>query len=138
MNVDRVLKLRRLLIDAGECSDSIAHTDALLDALKRGVELAGVALRQTVVEPFNPHGATLVLVLGESHLVLSTWPEHRFVSIDAALCTPDTDLQLLVKPVIELLDPQTLSSSEVETDPRKLQTRAGIPADRHLILERST
>lgn len=35
---------------------------------------------------FVPHGLTVALILKESHLVLSTWPERRYAVMSLQLC----------------------------------------------------
>jgi S-adenosylmethionine/arginine decarboxylase-like enzyme len=54
-------------------------------------------------ELLQPHGITCVLVLAESHLVVSTWPEHQFAHIDLFTCRADTDPEHALQPIIEVL-----------------------------------
>jgi S-adenosylmethionine/arginine decarboxylase-like enzyme len=35
---------------------------------------------------FTPQGDTIVWILAESHIVLHTWPEHGYWSLDVLLC----------------------------------------------------
>lgn len=39
---------------------------------------------------FEPAGITLVYILSQSHLVLHTWPEYRFIHIDLFSCSDIT------------------------------------------------
>lgn len=60
-------------------------------ALERLLQAAADASNATVVDAlthtFTPVGATIALVLAESHLILHTWPEHGFVALDAFTCS---------------------------------------------------
>lgn len=60
-------------------------------ALERLLYAAADASNATVVDAlthtFTPIGATIALVLAESHLILHTWPEHGFVALDAFTCS---------------------------------------------------
>ena len=119
--------LRRLQVDALLCSGDFDDIDALMAAMQQGVELAGATTRQAVVEQFNPHGFTGVLILAESHLVLSTWPEYQYASMDAALCNEQQSPGLLVQPLLQLLQPQqcnetTIASSMVLPQSRQVKT----------------
>ena len=44
-----------------------------------------------------------MLVLSESHFVVSTWPEFSFASIDIALCNDAVSLERLSGPLLDLL-----------------------------------
>ena len=100
--------LRRRIVEASGCAGDLDDSDALLRAMRDGAERAGADVRQGTREPFLPHGVTCVLVLAESHLVVSTWPEWGFASIDACVCAPDVDLVALTAPVLALLAPTAL------------------------------
>ncbi|MGH3911959.1 MAG: S-adenosylmethionine decarboxylase family protein [Pseudonocardiaceae bacterium] len=52
---------------------------------------------------FQPHGITCVLVLAESHFIVSTWPEHKLVHIDLFTCRADTDPEHALQPVMDAL-----------------------------------
>ena len=97
--------LRRRIVEARGCAGGLDDVEALVDAMREGAARAGADVRQVTREPFLPHGATCVLVLAESHLVVSTWPEHRFASVDACVCGPGIELGALVAPVLALLAP---------------------------------
>jgi S-adenosylmethionine decarboxylase len=43
----------------------------------------------TCFHQFDPHGATGVLLLSESHLACHTWPERECVSVDLFCCSAD-------------------------------------------------
>ncbi len=100
------LLLTRLSVDAFECAGDTRDANSIADAMCRGAVTSGATVRQQVVEQFNPHGVTCCLVLAESHLVVSTWPEYNYASIDAALCNPALDVEVLIEPVVSLLQPK--------------------------------
>jgi len=82
----------------------------------RGCRQAGANLRQQAAEQFLPHGVTVAMILAESHFVVSTWPEHGFVTLDVAVCDPQLDLQALVQPIVYLLQPEHSDGHLLETD----------------------
>lgn len=45
------------------------------------------------IHKFAPHGVTIVSILKESHLALSTWPEYNYAALSLQLCggTPKLD-----------------------------------------------
>lgn len=109
------LLLTRLSVDAFECAGETRDAAVIATAMNKGANLSGATVRQQVVEQFNPHGVTCCLVLAESHLVVSTWPEFDFATIDAALCNPELDVEVLIQPVLRLLQPKRKQQQLTET-----------------------
>lgn len=62
-----------------------------IPALERLLHAAAEASNATVVDAlthtFTPVGATIALILAESHLIVHTWPEHGFAALDAFTCS---------------------------------------------------
>jgi len=84
--------------------------------MKEGCDSSGATVRQVCEERFLPHGLTIVLILAESHFVVSTWPEHASCTVDVSVCAAEMDLQLLLGPVIELLLPDRAHGQLSTTD----------------------
>lgn len=116
--------LRRRIVEAHGCTGSLDDADALLEAMREGAVRAGAEPRQGTREPFLPHGVTCVLVLAESHVVVSTWPEHRFAAIDACVCGAGVDLEALAAPVLALLAPAEVARASVDRPEPPLQRAA--------------
>lgn len=95
--------LRRWNWSGYECRGELLDAQPLLQAMLAGVENSGASVRRQTEENFLPHGVTLVLVLAESHFVVSTWPEFRFASIDIAICSDTVSIERLTRPLLELL-----------------------------------
>lgn len=93
------MRIQQVSIEAFDCKASLDNSKtlrALVDAIIREV---GATVCGEVVHQYVPHGVTLVTVLAESHLVLSTWPEHRYVHIDigwSGKLLPDETIRLEV------------------------------------------
>ena len=54
----------------------------------------GLRVIKEVIHRFEPHGITAVAILGESALVLHTYPEHRTATVFLSSCRP-LDLSLI-------------------------------------------
>jgi S-adenosylmethionine decarboxylase len=72
---------------------------------------------------YVPHGLTVAVFLAESHIVLTTWPEHRLLLIDTLLCNPDMNPDVAIDAIVQLLCP----SGEVvrQRIPRRIADRPG-------------
>lgn len=68
-----------------QCDDSQWEKQAVIkvvDDLKEfGFDVLG-----HVYHEFSPQGITCVILLGESHCSIHTWPEHRKISLDCYTC----------------------------------------------------
>ena len=88
-----------------QCQASLHEASEMVAAMKLGCDTSGATVCQACEEQFQPHGLTIVLILAESHFIVSTWPEHASCTIDVSVCAADIDLQVLLGPIIELLAP---------------------------------
>ncbi|RKN50429.1 S-adenosylmethionine decarboxylase family protein [Micromonospora endolithica] len=71
--------------------------------MRETCRLLGNTARSELIEPFQPHGVTCVLVLAESHIVVTTWPEFELAHIDVFTCRADSDPDGAVRPILDLL-----------------------------------
>lgn len=92
------------VVGTGVVADLSDHR-ALRSLAVAALDAAGGSLVSEVVHEFTPHGLTVVLIAAESHLVLSTWPEFRTVTLDLALCGERADGRLACHVVSERLAP---------------------------------
>jgi S-adenosylmethionine decarboxylase len=73
----------------------------LVEAMRATVHCLGCTILGELPVLFQPHGATCVLVLAESHLTVSTWPEHQLAHVDLFTCRADTDPDHALEPIID-------------------------------------
>ncbi|WP_326595678.1 S-adenosylmethionine decarboxylase family protein [Streptomyces sp. NBC_01803] len=111
------------------CAQPDPDPAALIATLHEASELLGTDVRGELAVPFQPHGSTCVLVLSESHLIVSTWPEHRLAHVDLITCRADTPPDQALKPILRLLAPQVVKSHHID---RRLTTAPPLlPAKAH-------
>lgn len=99
------LTIRELLVDARDCAGPLDDAVALEAALHAAADAVGAQVRGRCVVQFVPHGVTAVLVLAESHVLVSTWPEHRLALVDILLCNPSMDPERAWQVLAEVLRP---------------------------------
>ena len=62
-------------------------SDRLVARLEEIIEISGLeVIGEPLVHHFTPQGVTYLVVLAQSHLAASTWPEHRFMTVDFFTC----------------------------------------------------
>ena len=81
---------RHIILEMWGCQnlDSVETAER---ALREMVVALDVNLLDLRVYPFSPVGVTGIAIVSESHLVIHTWPEHGFVTIDVYVCNYTTD-----------------------------------------------
>lgn len=95
--------LRHFLFDYSNCDPHGLSSD-LLTVLRRAARNAGATVLTEAQAIFQPHGRTITLILAESHITLSTWPEHFFATLDVAVCGSirdgviDAEVEAVLKP----------------------------------------
>jgi S-adenosylmethionine decarboxylase len=91
------------VFDVAECRTATLGIDEVLALMRQCAEGLGCTVRAELGEQFQPQGVTCVLVLAESHLVVTTWPEHRFATIDLYTCQADVEPTVAVRPLLDAL-----------------------------------
>ncbi len=81
--------IRHLLVDARCCQNLLDDPDALLAVMRSAAARVGATEVGEAAARYVPHGVSAVLFLAESHILLSTWPEHGLVLADIQFCNSD-------------------------------------------------
>ncbi|MFG1849601.1 adenosylmethionine decarboxylase [Micromonospora carbonacea] len=85
----------------------------IMTAMRETCRLLGNTARSELVETFQPHGVTCVLVLAESHIVVTTWPEYELAHVDIFTCRAGSDPDGAVQPILTLLDGTVASTGRI-------------------------
>jgi S-adenosylmethionine decarboxylase len=87
-------------------------------AVERALRAAATAAGSTIVgaafHRFEPHGASGVLLIAESHLSVHTWPEYRFAAADLFTCSPRLDADAALMVLRSMLGASRIEAREVE------------------------
>jgi len=101
-----------LVLELWGCSNLNSPT-AVEAALRDVVEATGVTLLDLRVYPFKPIGVTGVAIVAESHIMIHTWPEHRYAAIDVFTCGEERDLSAAVEAVREHFTPDRVQMMHI-------------------------
>lgn len=78
------------LIELFECErETIAQADSVLSAALEACSSAHATVISHQSHQFEPHGATALILLAESHLSIHTWPEKGYAAADFFSCGAD-------------------------------------------------
>jgi S-adenosylmethionine decarboxylase len=97
--------MTQVLADAYHCEASIEDGEALMTAALAAAAAVGATVVGEATVRYVPHGLTVAVFLAESHIVLTTWPEHRLLLIDTLLCNPDMNPDVAIDAIVRRLCP---------------------------------
>lgn len=97
---------RHVAVDAWGVAFERLNDAAWLEAqLVEAAEVCGATVLSVQSRQFQPQGATVLVLLSESHLSIHTYPERGFAAIDCYTCGETVDPQLAIDHLIAVLKP---------------------------------
>ncbi len=88
--------------------------DLVRAALRAGAHALGATLLSEHDQVFQPSGVTGVVIIGESHLLASTYPELDLVAVNIQTCSPDMTILDGLTAICRTLDAQLVRSVMVK------------------------
>jgi S-adenosylmethionine decarboxylase len=113
--------MTHILAELYSCNHLIQDPAALAEIAKGAARSVGATIAGEAAVSYAPHGLTIAIFLAESHIVLSTWPEHRLVLVDILLCNPAMDHTAVLSQIREQVCPE--GQIVVHPVPRKIAER---------------
>jgi S-adenosylmethionine decarboxylase len=83
---------QELSADLSVAEEILLDVDRIVDALLEGASALGGTVLSRHCQRFEPVGVTAVVIIGESHLLLSTYPELGLASLNVQTCSASMDL----------------------------------------------
>ncbi|MFF2480570.1 adenosylmethionine decarboxylase [Paenibacillus sp. NPDC058071] len=97
---------RHVAVDAwGVDFDLLNNAEFLQSQLVEAAEACGATVLSVQSKQFEPQGATVLVLLSESHLSIHTYPEKGFAALDCYTCGETVDPQLAIDYMIAVLKP---------------------------------
>ncbi len=90
----------------GVDADRIDRVEDIRDLLESAVKVANLTKISSHYYQFQPHGATGVVLLAESHISIHTWPEHGLATVDVYTCGDPTKAYRAMDYIINTLEPK--------------------------------
>ena len=114
--------MTHILAELYECPEIIHDAKALAEAAKSAAQLVGATIVGEYEIRYVPHGLTIAIFLGKSHIVLTTWPEFRLLLVDILLCNPEMDPRKVVEQIKAQICPA--GPMVVHETPRRIAAQA--------------
>ncbi len=87
-------------------AERIDRVEDIRDLLETAVKVANLTKISSHYYQFQPHGATGVVLLAESHISIHTWPEHRLATVDVYTCGDPEKAHRAMDFIIDTLKPE--------------------------------
>ena len=108
MKEKRKTIVKEVVIDAYGCRQELQRKDIAresVNVLRKAAENVGATVIDVHCSTYTIHGFTTVALLAESHIILATWPEHNYASINIYLCNPDMSHEIVRKQIFDYIKP---------------------------------
>jgi len=97
---------RHVAVDTWGGNPELLNSAELLQAhLVEAAEACGATVLSVQAKQFEPQGATVLVMLSESHISIHTYPERGFAAIDCYTCGETVDPQLAIDYLVDVLKP---------------------------------
>ncbi len=87
-------------------AEKIDRVEDVKNLLETAVKVADLTKISSHYYQFQPHGATGVILLAESHISIHTWPEHRLATVDVYTCGDPQKAHRAMEFIVETLKPE--------------------------------
>jgi len=104
---------RQLICDCWACEGDINSVEAIRNALEKAVRQANMTLLRIMIHQFSPQGLTAVAVVTESHIFIHTWPEKKYVALDAFTCGQTSAPERILEVMREAFMPKHVEMREI-------------------------
>jgi S-adenosylmethionine decarboxylase len=113
---------RHILVDLwGVEFNRINDIEFLKEHMYKAAEKSGANVLAMEYEAFKPCGATILILLSESHLSIHTYPEKGFAAIDGYTCGVNVDPEVAITYLLSILEPQKIYSRKIIRGTGELQ-----------------
>jgi S-adenosylmethionine decarboxylase len=98
---------RHVAVDTwGVDFQKLNNAEWLKSHMVEAAEVSGASVLSIQSKQFEPQGATVLVLLSESHLSIHTYPEKGFAAIDCYTCGETVDPQLAIDYLVGILQPK--------------------------------
>jgi S-adenosylmethionine decarboxylase len=97
---------RHVAMDAWGVDFDLLNDARLLEKyIKVAAEKCGATVLSSQTQAFEPQGATVLVLLSESHLSIHTYPEKGFAALDCYTCGHEVDPMVAIRYMMDVLKP---------------------------------
>lgn len=100
---------RHVAIDTwGVDFEKLNSAEFLQHHMVEAAEACGATVLSVQAQQFEPQGATVLVLLSESHISIHTYPEKGFAALDCYTCGETVDPELAIEYMVNILQPEKM------------------------------
>jgi S-adenosylmethionine decarboxylase len=105
---------RHIALDTwGVDFDLLNKADKLQQYLVEAAEACGATVLSVQSKQFEPQGATVLVLLSESHLSIHTYPEKGFAALDCYTCGEHINPEIAIQYLVDILKPAQIYTRQL-------------------------
>ncbi|GLI06630.1 MULTISPECIES: adenosylmethionine decarboxylase [Paenibacillus] len=113
---------RHVAVDTwGVDFELLNNAEWLQAQMVEAAEVCGATVLSVQSKQFEPQGATVLVMLSESHLSIHTYPERGFAALDCYTCGETVDPQLAIEHMLSVLKPEVSHAKKLVRGMGELQ-----------------
>ncbi|CAM5786717.1 MULTISPECIES: adenosylmethionine decarboxylase [Brevibacillus] len=113
---------RHVAVDTwGVQFDLLNDAEFLKKEMIEAAESCGATVLSVQAKQFSPQGATVLVLLSESHLSIHTYPERGFAALDCYTCGETVDPQVAIDYLVSVLRPEKVYAKKLVRGTGELQ-----------------
>lgn len=113
---------RHVAVDTWGVDFELLNNAEFLQAqMVEAAESCGATVLSVQSKQFDPQGATVLVLLSESHLSIHTYPERGFAALDCYTCGEAVDPQVAIDYMLSVLKPKTIHAKKLVRGMGELQ-----------------
>jgi S-adenosylmethionine decarboxylase len=102
---------RHVAIDTWGVDFNLLNSSELLQ--HHMIEACGATVLSVQAKQFEPQGATVLVLLSESHLSIHTYPERGFAALDCYTCGETVDPEVAIDYMVKALKPENVYARKI-------------------------
>src|SRR5690554_1013820 len=105
---------RHVAVDTwGVNFDRLNDAEWLQAQMVEAAEISGATVLSVQAKQFEPQGATVLVLLSESHLSIHTYPEKGFAAIDCYTCGEHINPEIAIQHLVDILKPTQIYTRQL-------------------------
>lgn len=105
---------RHVAIDTWGVDFNLLNNSELLQHhMIEAAEACGATVLSVQAKQFEPQGATVLVLLSESHLSIHTYPERGFAALDCYTCGETVDPEVAIDYMVKALKPENVYARKI-------------------------
>ena len=106
-------QINGVIIHMHNCEMVLNKLASLNDVLENVIVNSKLNEVSRIVHKYQPHGLTIVSILEESHILISTWPEFNYAFVEILLCSDENSIEDIANFIIDAFKPSRYDSQQI-------------------------